>query len=377
MMCRRAVDREAFGGPLADQGVVREWIARSRMEIDQVRLLTLKASWLMDTAGQRRGPLRRGRDQGRRDGGRPQRRQPRRADVRRRGRQRRHGARPALRDHPGPADRRRPERGAPAHDRQARAAYPSGRRGGYRGGTHDASTGKVALVTGATRGLGFAIASGARPGGRHGRRVEPQGTRPARSRGEAITEATGVTATPARAARRTVGRDRARRRRRSTPSSAASTSSSTTPGSPPCRPRCSRSVSESLFDKTIEVNLKGPFRLMAVAGARMAAAGGGSIVNISSIGAVRPSPPEAMYAAVQERPQRAHHGVRPGVRPARAGQLRDAGRLRDRHGGRTGTTSSSARSSTGSPPAGSDGPTRSSAWSSTSPADAPATRPAR
>ena len=56
-------------------------------------------------------------------------------------------------------------------------------------------------------------------------------------------------------------------------------------------------VSEALFDKTIEVNLKGPFRLMAVAGARMAAAGGGSIVNISSIGASRPSPPEAMYAA--------------------------------------------------------------------------------
>jgi NAD(P)-dependent dehydrogenase (short-subunit alcohol dehydrogenase family) len=56
-------------------------------------------------------------------------------------------------------------------------------------------------------------------------------------------------------------------------------------------------VSEGLFDKTIEVNLKGPFRLMAVAGARMAAAGGGSIVNISSVGAVRPSPPEAMYAA--------------------------------------------------------------------------------
>ena len=51
MMCRRAVDREAFGGPLADQGVVREWVARSRMEIDQVRLLTLRASWLMDTQG--------------------------------------------------------------------------------------------------------------------------------------------------------------------------------------------------------------------------------------------------------------------------------------------------------------------------------------
>ncbi|MFI6955941.1 SDR family NAD(P)-dependent oxidoreductase [Nocardia sp. NPDC050408] len=59
------------------------------------------------------------------------------------------------------------------------------------------------------------------------------------------------------------------------------------------------SVSEGLWDKTIEVNLKGPFRLMAVAGARMAAAGGGSIINISSIGAVRPSPPEAMYAAAK------------------------------------------------------------------------------
>ncbi|MFL6160102.1 MAG: acyl-CoA dehydrogenase family protein, partial [Marmoricola sp.] len=42
---------EAFGGPLADQGVVREWIARSRVEIDQARLLTLQASWLMDTRG--------------------------------------------------------------------------------------------------------------------------------------------------------------------------------------------------------------------------------------------------------------------------------------------------------------------------------------
>lgn len=56
---------------------------------------------------------------------------------------------------------------------------------------------------------------------------------------------------------------------------------------------------ERIFDKTMQVNLKGPFRLMAVAGARMAAAGGGSIVNISSIGAERPSPPEAMYAAAK------------------------------------------------------------------------------
>jgi acyl-CoA dehydrogenase len=51
LMCERVRSRVAFGGPLADQGVVQEWIARSRIEIEQARLLTLKASWLMDTAG--------------------------------------------------------------------------------------------------------------------------------------------------------------------------------------------------------------------------------------------------------------------------------------------------------------------------------------
>lgn len=56
-------------------------------------------------------------------------------------------------------------------------------------------------------------------------------------------------------------------------------------------------VGETMFDKIIDVNLKGPFRLMAVAGDRMRATGGGSIINISSIGAVRPSPPEAAYSA--------------------------------------------------------------------------------
>ncbi|KIQ14360.1 acyl-CoA dehydrogenase family protein [Rhodococcus sp. BP-349] len=51
MMCRRSLDRVAFGAPLADRGVVREWIARSRIEIDQIRLLVLKSSWMMDTRG--------------------------------------------------------------------------------------------------------------------------------------------------------------------------------------------------------------------------------------------------------------------------------------------------------------------------------------
>lgn len=51
LMCRRALERTAFGGPLAERGVVREWIARSRIEIDQIRLLVLKSSWLIDTQG--------------------------------------------------------------------------------------------------------------------------------------------------------------------------------------------------------------------------------------------------------------------------------------------------------------------------------------
>jgi acyl-CoA dehydrogenase len=51
LMCRRVLTRTAFGGPLAEQGVVREWIARSRIEIDQIRLLVLKSAWLMDTVG--------------------------------------------------------------------------------------------------------------------------------------------------------------------------------------------------------------------------------------------------------------------------------------------------------------------------------------
>ena len=53
MMVRRVQEREAFGGPIADQGVVQAWIADSRMELEQARLLVLKTAWLMDTAGNR------------------------------------------------------------------------------------------------------------------------------------------------------------------------------------------------------------------------------------------------------------------------------------------------------------------------------------
>ena len=51
LMCRRAGERETFGRKLADHGIILQWIAESRMEIEQARLLTLKAAHMMDTVG--------------------------------------------------------------------------------------------------------------------------------------------------------------------------------------------------------------------------------------------------------------------------------------------------------------------------------------
>ncbi|MCU1590691.1 MAG: acyl-CoA dehydrogenase protein [Frankiales bacterium] len=53
LMCERAASRVAFGKKLAEQGVVQEQIAESRMEIEQARLLTLKAAWMIDNVGAR------------------------------------------------------------------------------------------------------------------------------------------------------------------------------------------------------------------------------------------------------------------------------------------------------------------------------------
>jgi len=51
LMCARAANRTAFGKPIAEQGVVRNWIAEARLAVDQARLLVLKTAWMMDTAG--------------------------------------------------------------------------------------------------------------------------------------------------------------------------------------------------------------------------------------------------------------------------------------------------------------------------------------
>ena len=53
LMCARVSGRVAFGKPLAQQGVIQEWIAESAIEIEQARLLTLKAAWMIDTVGKK------------------------------------------------------------------------------------------------------------------------------------------------------------------------------------------------------------------------------------------------------------------------------------------------------------------------------------
>src|SRR5437763_4323961 len=53
LMCQRATARVAFGKPLAEQGVIQDWIAQSQLEIEQARLLTLKAAWIIDNLGKK------------------------------------------------------------------------------------------------------------------------------------------------------------------------------------------------------------------------------------------------------------------------------------------------------------------------------------
>ncbi|MEY9941591.1 acyl-CoA dehydrogenase family protein [Streptacidiphilus sp. MAP5-3] len=51
LLCRRALSRTTFGKPIAERGNIQDWIAEARIDIEQIRLLTLKAAWMMDTVG--------------------------------------------------------------------------------------------------------------------------------------------------------------------------------------------------------------------------------------------------------------------------------------------------------------------------------------
>ncbi|MDX6663995.1 MAG: acyl-CoA dehydrogenase [Solirubrobacteraceae bacterium] len=51
LMCRRAMQRETFGQPIATRANVGDWIAEARVDIEMIRLLTMKTAWLMDTVG--------------------------------------------------------------------------------------------------------------------------------------------------------------------------------------------------------------------------------------------------------------------------------------------------------------------------------------
>lgn len=57
LLCARALERKTFGKYLAEQGKVQEWIAESRMEIEQARLLVLKAAWMIDQVGAKAASL--------------------------------------------------------------------------------------------------------------------------------------------------------------------------------------------------------------------------------------------------------------------------------------------------------------------------------
>jgi NAD(P)-dependent dehydrogenase (short-subunit alcohol dehydrogenase family) len=69
-------------------------------------------------------------------------------------------------------------------------------------------------------------------------------------------------------------------------------------GSSPTYPGIAE-INEELFDKTIAVNLKGPLRLAALVGSRMVSNGGGSIINVTSVAAIRPRPQYIVYSAAK------------------------------------------------------------------------------
>ena len=80
-------------------------------------------------------------------------------------------------------------------------------------------------------------------------------------------------------------------------------------------------VSEAMWDKVVGLNLKGPFRLTALVAPRMAADGGGSVINVSSTGSIRPAPFMLPYDAAKAGLNALTVGLRPRLRALGPGQL--------------------------------------------------------
>ena len=113
---RARAERVTFGKPVAERANIRDWIAESRIEIEMVRLLTLKTAWLMDTVGNKQRAHRDRGDQGRGARRRAAGHRPRDPGARRRRRLRRLPAGADVRAPAHAAARRRPRRG-PQDDR--------------------------------------------------------------------------------------------------------------------------------------------------------------------------------------------------------------------------------------------------------------------
>ena len=136
-------------------------------------------------------------------------------------------------------------------------------------------------------------------------------------------------------------------------------------------------ISEELFDKVMNVNFKGPFRLSALIGERMAAGQGGSIINVSSTASPQPQPGFGALRRRQGRVERHHALLRLRLRTEGAGELHRCRPLPHRHlqglghaGLREAGQGQSRLAS------GVGGRRRSSALRSTSPATSPASPPA-
>ena len=157
-------------------------------------------------------------------------------------------------------------------------------------------TGKVAVVTGGTRGLGLAMSTAF---AEHGATVVVASRKPEACEkvAAAITEATGR---PALGVSCHVGVWDDCDRLIDTVYDRLGTIDVlvNNAGMSPLYDKLT-DVTEALFDKVLAVNYRGPFRLAALAGTRMAAGDGGSIINVSSIAAVQPSPGEIPYAGAK------------------------------------------------------------------------------